>query len=105
MKLPPHLLPELLNMPNLRSLKLTSKDFISAEDWAEATQMAIDGHVQHLQKMHICIKKLEPCGIFPNYVIAQESMVKIYNHSPKMVDRMDCILTYDCENRIDYWQA
>jgi hypothetical protein len=76
-------------VPNLHSLKVTCKDFISEADWAEAAQMAIDGRVQHLQKMHVAFKMLDIYGIFPNYEIALESMIKIYNHSPKMVDRVD----------------
>lgn len=95
--LPNNLLSQLLSMPDLRSLKLTTRCFIGPEDWQEATQMATDGRLQHLQMMHVHIKKFGPFDLLRNIELSHESMLSIYRNSPKLVDAADCTITYDCD--------
>lgn len=95
--LPSNLLPQLLSLPDLRSLKLATTSFIRPEDWQEATLMATDGRLQHLQMMHVSIMKFGPFDIFRNVELSHESMLSIYRNSPKLVDPADCTITYDCD--------
>jgi hypothetical protein len=88
--LPHQLLPQVLSLPMLQSVKLICK-FISPEDWQRVAQLAVEGRLKHLERMDVRLMKQEPTV---PYDMANEALLKVFTLSPRMVDPNNCTLSY-----------
>lgn len=93
--LPQGLLPQVLSLPFLQSVKMMC-NFISVEDWHLASQMAKAGRLRSLKHMHVIVLKPVPIpfGIYENFDAASEGMLTIFTNSPQMVEHSNCSLMY-----------
>jgi len=71
-------------------------NFMGPEDWRQASQMAVEGRLRHLEQMHVIVLKPDPIpyGIHVNFHAASKCMLKIFTHAPQMVDHENCSLRY-----------
>lgn len=68
---------------------------ISQEDWGLATQMAVEGRLQHLHTMHVTnLRQLILSDLLEDFNAASKAMIEIFTRSPKMVNHADCTLGY-----------